>query len=464
MDFRNGVRDVNHKLQDYDATPAHEEDDGSDGFYSDGEQLRTSICRPQVLCCLFAVAASAYITLLAMGVYSGGTDPNAPIMTPPGASVSPVVAVTSTQQQQMNPPLVVVPATTPQPQSTSLSQPTPSPTTARNPLLPMEDLHNGNVCDDTEELFAGLCYKKCGLLTMQTHPIRTSSWTCCEREPCTLANTKGSVGSTILCNGYDVGGAGGCPEQPGACLTNEERFMGVCYERCSELTGGSFPRRVGAASCCKSGNLLGCMNPLNDRSRMAFNTGGGIGDHDKETPASAHLPSTEITEADDLDGSALTPAATKPDPGAGGHLAAAGQCNGDEEMYAGLCYKKCSLLTGYSHPIRTSSWTCCANHPCGLTNQKGSIGKTIVCNGFDVGGSGALHLMSSLPCPHKPLACKGNEEMVLGTCYTKCSSLTGGEFPYRLAAATCCKEKGLRACLDISKAATSSQFDVAMVA
>ena len=33
----------------------------------------------------------------------------------------------------------------------------------------------------------------------------------------------------------------------------------------------------------------------------------------------------------------------------------------DEENYAGLCYKKCSILTDNSHPLRTATNTCAKN-------------------------------------------------------------------------------------------------------
>merc|ERR1711879_1142915 len=98
-----------------------------------------------------------------------------------------------------------------------------------------------------------------------------------------------------------------------------------------------------------------------------------------------------------------------------------------------------SILTGGANPIRTSSWTCCAKEPCDLADVKGDVGSKVVCNGFDVGGSGALTI-GSLPCPHKPAACKESEEdELLGVCYTSCAQLTGGEFPHRLSPMTCCK-------------------------
>lgn len=61
-------------------------------------------------------------------------------------------------------------------------------------LKPLELLDDGNVCDTNEELFGGLCYKKCSLLTTGEAPIRTSAWTCCASHPCTPFNEHGKVG------------------------------------------------------------------------------------------------------------------------------------------------------------------------------------------------------------------------------------------------------------------------------
>jgi len=310
-------------------------------------------------------------------------------------------------------------------------------------------------------VYGGLCYKKCAILTEGTHPIRTSSWTCCKSEPCTLGVTKGSVGKSLVCNGYDVDGEGNCPHNPGACLTNEELLLGYCYEKCSILTQGKFPTRVGPATCCKSNDLLGCLNVRNDMTDPQFNIGGGQGDHDSATPNKPHQPLANLTEsAKSVAALQSTLIPTTLPPGAGGHAPSDQACEADEELYAGLCYKECRLLTSGAYTIRTSSWTCCQSHPCGLTNQKGSVGTAVFCNGFDVGGSGALKPMSSMACPHKPVGCSSSEEMLLGMCYTKCSVLTNGEFPFRMTAATCCKEKGIRACLDIRKIATDASFNV----
>eukprot|EP00930_Biecheleria_cincta_P034795 TRINITY_DN23997_c0_g1_i1.p1 TRINITY_DN23997_c0_g1~~TRINITY_DN23997_c0_g1_i1.p1 ORF type:complete len:437 (-),score=39.31 TRINITY_DN23997_c0_g1_i1:46-1317(-) len=322
-------------------------------------------------------------------------------------------------------------------------------TTTRNPLLPIENLHDNNVCDDSEELYGGLCYKKCSLLTQGSHPIRTSSWTCCQQHPCTL-NQVGKIGTTIACDGYDVGSSTRCPHAPGTCLTDEEFFLGQCYEKCSLLTQGEFPTRVGPASCCKTSGM-GCLDPRKDQTNADFNRGGGQGDNDPSTPRQSHGPLINLTEAS---GSAMPSAPPTLAPGTGGRVGQENRCGSDEELYAGLCYKRCSLLTMSRYPIRTSSWTCCESHPCAITNQKGSIGHTVACDGFDTGGEGHN-------CPHKPFACRDGEDEILGVCYTSCAVLTAGKFPHRLTGLTCCKEASLMACLNIGKDATSIAYDVA---
>jgi len=126
-------------------------------------------------------------------------------------------------------------------------------------------------------------------------------------------------------------------------------------------------------------------------------------------------------------------------------------CNDDEEQMKGLCYMKCSLLTNGTHPIRTSPMTCCEKHPCSFFNQKVDAG---LCSGYDV--SGAL-----LPggCPHPPGTCLADEELKFNVCYKKCTILTDGMFPYRVAPLTCCKVQGY-ACFNPLNLDTNQDYDV----
>lgn len=172
---------------------------------------------------------------------------------------------------------------------------------ATSSLEPMENLHDGNVCGNDEEFLSGLCYMKCTILTSGTYPIRTTPFTCCESHPC-LANQKISGTPLTPCTGFDVGGningeEGECPHTPGTCLVDEEMFLGTCYKKCSLLTEGTHPTRIAAGSCCTSTGLA-CLNPFNIKTDlMAYNVGGGAGDHNQATPAVAHAPLAFLTEA-----------------------------------------------------------------------------------------------------------------------------------------------------------------------
>jgi len=187
----------------------------------------------------------------------------------------------------------------------------PVTTSAPRPSPP--NLHDGNICKDNEEHFAGLCYKKCSIMTDNSHTIRTSPWTCCERRPC-FVNQRLHVGLRIACVGFAVSGDGKCPHMPGACLDNEETMLGICYKKCSLLTNKNFPHRVGPATCCKTGGLS-CLYFWKTYTSKEFNVGGG--------------------------------------------RQGVGACFEDEEMMLGTCFKKCSILTDNTHPHRLGPFTCC---------------------------------------------------------------------------------------------------------
>uniref|UniRef100_A0A7S2NFE8 Uncharacterized protein n=1 Tax=Alexandrium andersonii TaxID=327968 RepID=A0A7S2NFE8_9DINO len=176
-----------------------------------------------------------------------------------------------------------------------------------------QDLHDGNLCTRDEELFGGLCYRKCSLLTGGKDAIRTSPWTCCESHPCTV-NQKLSIHAKVACTGFAVSGDGSCPHRPGACLEDEELFLGVCYKKCALLTEKEYPYRVAPATCCED-NGLNCLDFRNSYTSEEFAVGGG-----------------------------------ESGPGA---------CNSDEELSMGKCVKKCSLLTNNKYPLRFSLATCC---------------------------------------------------------------------------------------------------------
>jgi len=167
------------------------------------------------------------------------------------------------------------------------------------PNAPVETQNDGNLCGDDEEEFVGLCYKKCALLTNRVAPIRTSSFSCCKNHPCGLTN---EVFNVKPCAGFDVGGSingeqGECPHAEGTCLVNEEMILGICYKKCSVLTGGAYPLRVAATTCCKASSLAGCLNPMMLKTEFrGFSVGGGKGDGNPDTPALPHGPMKSLTE------------------------------------------------------------------------------------------------------------------------------------------------------------------------
>jgi len=162
-------------------------------------------------------------------------------------------------------------------------------------LRPPHNLHDNNSCADDEEMYVGLCYKRCALLTNGSHPVRISAWSCCFHEPpCTMAlRTHGGP-----CTGFGVSGdssGNGCPHSPGSCLQNEEMWDNVCYQRCNLLTFGVLEHRAGPTLCCKAKGRFAFLQDVCD-SGPEYNQGGGRDDEDALTPASPHPPMTALTE------------------------------------------------------------------------------------------------------------------------------------------------------------------------
>eukprot|EP00928_Gymnodinium_smaydae_P097112 TRINITY_DN8720_c0_g1_i2.p1 TRINITY_DN8720_c0_g1~~TRINITY_DN8720_c0_g1_i2.p1 ORF type:complete len:308 (+),score=48.53 TRINITY_DN8720_c0_g1_i2:113-1036(+) len=81
------------------------------------------------------------------------------------------------------------------------------------------------------------------------------------------------------------------------------------------------------------------------------------------------------------------------------------------------------------------------------------VSAPIPCSGNDVSGDGSS-------CPHTAGVCLKDEELDMGECYKKCSVLTNGKYPYRVAAATCCKSSSPISCMNPFNDDTSASFDV----
>lgn len=147
---------------------------------------------------------------------------------------------------------------------------------------PLGNLHDGNSCGDTEELLSGLCYTKCSILMGKPKAYRDTAFSCCPTSDCHLNPMKMKTASLIPCSGFDISSSAGkkawpkaCPHLPGACLVDEEQFLGQCYETCDKLTNGVYKNRVGPMSCCDT-KSISCLNPFNIKTSPSLYAGDGI--------------------------------------------------------------------------------------------------------------------------------------------------------------------------------------------
>ena len=181
----------------------------------------------------------------------------------------------------------------------STQKPTDPP--SESALAPQLAGHDKDPCANDEEYVGGLCYAKCATLTGGSHPCRSSAWSCCAVEAGPNCGEKAAMESCWVhpgfCFGYAIAGqaeakqqGSNCPTSLGACLTDEELFMNVCYKKCSAVTGGSHIYRVGAASCCNKQSHFECLWPGNLKTDPTYNMGGGAGDHNSGTPSESHAP------------------------------------------------------------------------------------------------------------------------------------------------------------------------------
>mmetsp|Transcript_70035 Transcript_70035/g.154373 ORF Transcript_70035/g.154373 Transcript_70035/m.154373 type:complete len:411 (+) Transcript_70035:62-1294(+) len=109
------------------------------------------------------------------------------------------------------------------------------------------------------------------------------------------------------------------------CPSDEEESDGTCYKKCADLTGGYYPIRTSAFSCCAAEPC----SFFNSKIHVGFCSGFDIaGDAEGDG-----CPSFE------------------------------GACLLDEEMFGGLCYKKCSLFPdGQIYGHRVAPNICCSTH------------------------------------------------------------------------------------------------------
>lgn len=187
------------------------------------------------------------------------------------------------------------------------------------------------------------------------------------------------------------------------CLKDEEQFAGLCYMKCSLLTGGRAPHRVANTACCKTDNDFFCQLLSSDQAISAsLSVGGGAAIHNNP-----HAP------------------------GVGGI------CGLNEEAYQGLCYPQCKDLTKGKSPHRVGSFSCCAGTQVECLQGKGTMsataeyGRSVIPAAKDTGRSyKAINLMDA--------RCDGDEDEFNGLCYSKCSELTFGQGSIRTGPSTCC--------------------------
>jgi len=132
----------------------------------------------------------------------------------------------------------------------------------------------------------------------------------------------------------------------------------MCYKKCSLLTNGTYIRRIAPNGCCKELSLRCVEDSEVDFSGLFPGSGYNV----NIDGASPHSP---------------------------------GVCDGNEEFHAGMCYKKCSLLTNNQYPIRSGADTCCS-HSC--WNVLNTLTQGGMCQGFGVGGG----MVPAHACPHGP--------------------------------------------------------------
>jgi len=138
-------------------------------------------------------------------------------------------------------------------------------------------------CEKNEELFLGMCYKNCTLLTGGIYSIRFAPNGCCKNLPC-MTPSEVDMQGFAPGTGYMVSAAGDghYPHSPGQCSGNEESHLGMCYKKCSLLTSNAYPMRVAANTCCKQSP---CWNPFNLQTKgeycEGFGVGGGMSREDK---------------------------------------------------------------------------------------------------------------------------------------------------------------------------------------
>merc|ERR1719203_2324367 len=125
------------------------------------------------------------------------------------------------------------------------------------------------------------------------------------------------------------------------CKKDERLFQNLCYVDCGKATGGHHPLRVDSCTCCKEVPCVQLAGRFTKNCALL-----DAGDNALQ-PAPPALPNCHTPH---------------------------------EELFMGLCYKKCDLLTRSRYPIRTGMNTC--SNGDNFANWTMGIGP---CSGFGLG-------------------------------------------------------------------------------
>mmetsp|Transcript_42615 Transcript_42615/g.127365 ORF Transcript_42615/g.127365 Transcript_42615/m.127365 type:complete len:303 (+) Transcript_42615:89-997(+) len=160
----------------------------------------------------------------------------------------------------------------------------PQPTSIHDVATP------GRRCRRNEELFLGVCYKNCTLLTGGLYSIRFAPNGCCKNYPC-LTPSEVDFQGFAPGTGYMVSadGDGSYPHAPGECDGNEESHLGMCYKKCALLTNNVYTHRVAANTCCKQSP---CWNPFNLDTKGGTCSGYSVGGGNSRDTQCPHQPTS----------------------------------------------------------------------------------------------------------------------------------------------------------------------------
>jgi hypothetical protein len=163
------------------------------------------------------------------------------------------------------------------------------------PGIPTANLGPEDECEDDEESFMTMCFRRCSSFHNGTYPVRRAPFACCQENCHSFSCCHYSA--PIPGHGYFSAGSGGMPHVAGSCDANEEEFMGLCYKTCDTLSDHEYPRRVGANSCCKPAPAT-CLNVVfNVKTEGMGCMGYGVGGALEQGHQCPHAPTVSSSSS-----------------------------------------------------------------------------------------------------------------------------------------------------------------------